>query len=227
MSRLHPSKWPTGTGTALFFAWLAYAIASTVWLRPLLWTVLPVGLTLYLIAAWYPPLVIVLFVLPLTLITAFSQLVAISPDVSIWAGLAVYLIACGYFSFVVTYANLDRWIARLPSWFLGEQFIARVAWARFEEAAVAANAVVRQLSAGRDQIAMQAAIQRLAIDARREAGRGGIWQEAWTAQAAWLDELGELIGRQPTADELRHLNDLLEVMNGAHMVAIERSRVVD
>jgi hypothetical protein len=171
--------------------------------------------------------VIVLFVLPLTLITAFSQLVAISPAVPIWGSLAIYLLACGYFSFVVTYANLDRWVVRLPRWFVGDQFVARVAWARFEEAAVAANAVVRQVSAGGDHVGRQAAIHRLAIDARREAGRGGIWQEAWTAQGAWLEALGELLGRQPTADEVRHLNHLLEGMNGAHLAAIERSRVAD
>jgi hypothetical protein len=227
MSRLQPSNWPTGTGTVLFFAWLAYAIASTVWLHPLLWTVLPVGLMLYLIAAWYPWRVVVLLVVPLTLITAFSQFVAISPDLPIWVGLAIYLIACGYFSFVVSSANLDRWIARLPSWLLGEQFAARVAWARFEEAAVAANSVVRQVSAGGDHIGRQAAIHRLATEARREARLGGIWQEAWAAQAAWLEGLGELVGSQPTADGSRHVNDLLEEMNRAHMVAIERSRVID
>jgi hypothetical protein len=227
ISRLDPTNWPTGTGTVLFVVWLVYAVASTVWVYELLWTVLPFGLTLYMVAGWYPWRVVLLFVVPLTLVTAFAQVVATSPDAPIWVAFAIYLVACGYFSFVVSYEKLDRWIGRLPKWLLGERFTARAAWTRFEDSVVAANAVVHQVSAGGDNSGRRTAIHRLAVAARRETRRGGIWQEAWAAQAAWLEGLEELVGTEPTADGFRQVNVLLEQMNGAHMLAIERATVVD
>ena len=227
ISRLDPTNWPSGTGPVLVFAWFAYAVASAVWAHPLLWTVLPSGLTLYLFAERYPWRVVLIFVVPLTLLTASSQVVAISPDAPIWVAFAIYVIACGYFSFVLCYPNRDGWIARLPGWLLGERFEARLAWARFEESVVAANAVVRQIDASEDHGAMQAAIHRLAMEARRELRRGGIWQEAWAAHATWLEGLGKLVGIEPSADQVRHVGDLLAELNGAHMLAIERTAVVD
>ncbi len=227
ISRLDPTNWPSGTGTVLVFAWLAYAVASAVWVHLLLWTVLPSGLTLYLFAERYPWRVVLIFVVPLTLLTAFSQVVAISPDAPISVAFAIYLIACGYFSFVVCYPNRDGWIARLPRWLLGERFAARLAWARFEESVVAANAVVRQINASEDQGGKQAAIHRLAMEARRESRRGGTWQEAWAAHATWLEGLGQLVGIEPSADQVRHVKDLLAELDGAHMLAIERTAVID
>jgi hypothetical protein len=227
ISRLDPTNWPSGTGTVLFFAWLAYAVASTVWVHLLLWTVLPSGLTLYLFAEWYPWPVVLIFVGPLTLLTTFSQVVAISPDAPTWVAFAIYLIACGYFSFVLCYPKRDGWIARLPRRLLGERLAARLAWARFEESAVAANAVVRQINASEDQGDRQAAIHRLAMEASRESRRGGTWQEAWAAHATWLEGLGKLVGIEPSADQFRHVNDLLAESNGAQMLAIERTAVVD
>jgi hypothetical protein len=224
---LDPANWPSGMGTVLFFAWLAYAVVSSVWVHPLLWTVLPSGLTLYLFAARYPWRVVLIFVVPLTLLTAFSQVVARSPDAPTWAAFGVYLIACGYFSFVICYPNRDGWIARMPRWFLGERFAARLAWARFAESANAANALVRQIAASEDRGGRQAAIHRLAIEARRESRRGGTWQEAWAAHAKWLEGLGKLVGIEPSAHQFRHVNDLLAESNGAQMVAIERTGVVD
>jgi hypothetical protein len=171
--------------------------------------------------------VVLILVVPLTLLTAFSQVVAISSDAPTWVAFAIYLIACGSFSFVVIYPNRDRWIARLPGWLLGERFAARLAWARYEESVVAANAVVRQIDASEDQGGGQAAIHRLAMEARRESRRGGTWQEAWAAHATWLEGLGELVGIKPSADGVRHVNDLLAESDGAHMLAIERTAVVD
>jgi len=226
-SRLDPTNWPSGTGTVLFVAWLAYAFASTVWVHLLLWTVLPSGLTLFLFAERYPWRGVLIFVVPLTLLTAFSQVVAISSEAPTWVAFAIYLIACGYFSFVVCYPNRDGWIARLPRWLLGERFAARLAWARFEDSVVAANAVVRQISASDDQGGRQAAIHRLALEARRESRRGGTWREAWAAHAAWLEGLGELVGIEPCADQVRHVNDRLAEADGAQMLAIERTAVVD
>ena len=227
VSRLDPANWPSGTGTVLFFAWLAYAVAISVWVPPLLWTVLPSGLTLYLIAERYPWRVVLILVVPLTLLTAFSQVVARSPGAPTWVAFAIYLIACGYFSFVVCYPNRDGWIARLPRRFLGERFAARLAWARFAESANAANAVVREINSSEDQGGRQAAFHRLALEARRESRRGGTWQEAWAAHATWLDGLGELVGTEPTVDEFRHVNDLLAKSNGAQMLAIERTDAID
>jgi hypothetical protein len=224
---LDPTNWPSGMGTVLFFAWLAYAVASTVWVHLLLWTVLPSGLTLYLFAERYPWRVVLIFVVPLTLLTAFSQVVAISSDAPTWVAFAIYLIACGYFSFVVCYPNRDRWIARLPRWLLGERFAARLAWTRFEESLVAANALVRQINANEDQGGRQAAIHRLAIEARRDSRRGGTWQQAWAAHFTWLEGLGKLVGIEPSADQLRHVKDLLAELDGAHMLAIERTAVID
>jgi hypothetical protein len=227
ISRLNPTNWPPGTGTVLFFAWLAYSVASVVWLHQLLWTVLPSGLTLYLFAAWYPWRVVLILVVPLTLLTAFSQVVATSPDAQTWVAFAIYLTACGYFSFVVSYDNRDAWIARLPRWLLGERFATRLAWTRFEESVVAANAVVSQIDASEDQGARQAAMRRLALKARRESRRGGTWQEAWAAHATWLEGLGELVGTEPSADQVRRVNDLLAEMNRVHMLTIERATVID
>jgi hypothetical protein len=224
---LDPTNWPTGTGTVLFFAWLAYAVASAAWVHPLLWTVLPAGLTLYLFAEWYPWRVILVFVLPLTLLTTISQVVATSADVPTWVAFVIYVIACGYFSLVLCYPDRERWVARLPGWLLGERFAARLAWARFEESVVAANAVVRRIGASEDQGDRQETLHRLAIDARRESHRGGIWQEAWAANAAWLEGLGELVGIEPSDDQVRHVGDLLADLNGAHALALERTAVVD
>ena len=226
ISRLDPTNWPSRTGPVLLFAWLAYAVASTLWVHPLLWTVLPSGLTLYLFAERYAWRVVLIFVVPLTLLTAFSQIVAIWSDAPTWIAFAIYLIACGYFSIVVCHPNRDGWVAHLPGWLLGERFAARLAWARFEESVVAANVVVRQISSSQDP-GRPAAILRLAMEARRESRRGGTWQEAWAAHAAWLEALGELVGLEPNADQVRRVKDLLAELDGAHMLAIERTVVVD
>jgi len=207
ISRLDPTNWPSGTGMVLVFAWFAYAVASALWLHALLWTVLPTGLTLYLFAERYPWRVVLIFVAPLTLLTMFSQVVAISPDAQIWVAYVIYLIACSYFSFVVCYPNRDGWIARVPGWLLGKRFAARLAWPRFEASVVAANAVVRQIDASEDlgehgwkdsarslaskpRQTRQAALHRLAMAARRESRRGGTWQEAWVAHATVADPAG-------------------------------------
>ena len=224
---MDPVKRPSGTGTVLFFAWLAYAVASEVWVHLLLWTVLPSALTLYLLTERYRWRVVLIFVVPLTLLTASSQVVAIAPVTPIWVAFAIYLIPCSYFSFVVCFPNRDGWIARLPGWLLGERLAGRRAWARFEESVVAANAVVRLFNASEDQGGMQAAIHRLAMEARRESRRGGIWQEAWVAHATWLEGLGKLIGVERSADQVRHVNGLRVESDGAQMLAIERTAVVD
>jgi len=210
-------------GIVLVVGWLAYAIASAVWVHLLLWTVLPSGLMLYLVAERYPWRVILLLVAPLTLLTATSQIVGIWLDAPTWVAFAIYLVACGYFSFVVCYPSRDRWIARLPGSLLGASFAARLAWARFEESVVAANALVRQINAGQDRSSGRDGIHRLAVEARRESGHGGPWQEAWDAHARWLDGLGELIESEPTSDALRHVNDLLAESNRAQLQAIERT----
>jgi hypothetical protein len=224
---LDPTNWPAGTGTVLFFAWLAYAVAITVWVHLLLWTVLPSGLTLYLVAEWYPWRVVLIFVVPLTLLTAFSQVVATSSDTPTWVAFAIYLIACGYFSFVVVYPHRDAWIRRLPRRVLGERFAARLAWAHFEESLVKANASLHRIDAGEDLGGSQATIHRLAMEARRESRRGGTWQEAWAAQATWLDGRWHLVGIEPSADQARHVKGLLAELDAAHMLAIERATVVD
>ena len=125
-SRLDPVNRPSGTGTALFFAWLAYAVASAVWVHLLLWTVLPSALTLYLLTERYRWRVVLIFVVPLTLLTASSQVVAIAPVTPIWVAFAIYLIPSSYFSFVVCFPNRDGWIARLPGWLLGERLAGRL-----------------------------------------------------------------------------------------------------
>lgn len=223
ISRLDPANWTSGTGIVLVVAWLAYALACAVWVHLLLWTVLPLGLTLYLAAERYPWRVILVLVVPLTLLTAVSQLVGLWLDAPISVAFVIYLVACGYFSFVVCYPSRDRWIARLPGSLLGEPFIARLAWARYEESVVAANAMVRQINAGKDRIGGRVGVHRLATEARRESRRGGPWQEAWDAHARWLDGLAELVETEPTADALSHVNDLLAESNAAQMLAIERT----
>jgi hypothetical protein len=223
LSRLDPVNWPPGIGIVLFVAWLAYAIASTLWVHVLLWTVLPVGLALYLIAERYPLRVVLLVIAPLTLVTVVSQAVAVLPITPTWAAFAIYLVGCGYFSLVVCYPERDRVVARLPSRVLGETFAARLSWARFEDSVMATNAVVRKINSGGRESAGRQALERLAAEARRESVRGGIWQEAWAAHAAWLDGLGELVGAEQTPEALRHVNELLAESNRVQMVAMEQT----
>jgi len=211
----------------LFVAWVAYAVVSTVWLHLLLWTVLPTGLALYLFVERYPWPVIAIFVVPLTLLTAFAQVVATWSDTPLWISFAIYLIACAYFSVVLSDPNRDGWTARLPGWLLGERFSARLAWARFESSLVAANALVRQTNAGEDQAGRHAALDRLVRQARRESGRDRTWREAWAAHAAWLEGLDTLVGIQPSADQFGRVNDLLARASRAHMRAIEQTAVLD
>jgi len=227
ISRLDPTKWPRGAGFVLFVAWVAYAVVCPLWLHLLLWTVLPSGLALYLYAERYPWPVILIFVVPLILLTAFAQVVATWSDTPLWISFAIYLIACGYFSVIVSDPNRDRWTARLPRRLLSERFSARLAWGRFETSLVAANAVVRQTNAGEDQVARHTALERLAKRARRESARDRTWQEAWVAHATWLEGLDELVGVEPSADRIRRVNDLLAGANTAHMQAIERTAVLD
>jgi hypothetical protein len=221
LSRLDPVNWPPGIGIVLFVAWLAYAIASTLWVHVLLWTVLPVGLALYLIAERYPLRVVLLVIAPLTLVTVVSQAVAVLPITPTWAAFAIYLVGCGYFSLVVCYPERDRVVARLPSRVLGETFAARLSWARFEDSVMATNAVVRKINAGGRESAGRQALERLAAEARRESARGGIWREAWAAHAAWLDGLGEMVGAEQTPEALRHVNELLAESNRVQMLAME------
>jgi hypothetical protein len=223
LSRLDPVNWPPGIGIVLFVAWLAYAIASTLWVHLLLWTVLPVGLALYLIAERYPLRVVLLVIAPLTFVTVLSQAVAVLPITPTWAAFAIYLVGCAYFSLVVCYPERDRMVARLPRRVLGETFAARLSWARFEDSVMATNAVVRKINSGGRESAGRQALERLAAEARRESVRGGIWQEAWAAHAAWLDGLGELVGTEQTPEALRHVNELLAESNRVQMVAMEQT----
>jgi hypothetical protein len=223
LSRLDPVNWPPGIGVVLFVAWLAYAVASTLWVHLLLWTVLPVGLALYLIAERYPLRVVLLAIAPLTFVTVLSQAVAVLPVTPTWAAFAIYLVGCGYFSLVVCYPERDRMVARLPRRVLGKTFAARLSWARFEDSVMATNAVVRKINAGGRESAGRQALERLAAEARRESARGGIWQEAWAAHAAWLDGLGELVGAEQTPDALRQVNELLAESNRVQMLAMEQT----
>jgi hypothetical protein len=88
---------------------------------------------------------------------------------------------------------------------------------------MATNAVVRKINSGGRESAGRQALERLAAEARRESVRGGIWQEAWAAHAAWLDGLGELVGAEQTPEALRHVNELLAESNRVQMVAMEQT----
>lgn len=227
LSRFDPVNWPPGTGLVLFLAWIAYAVASTVWVHPLLWTVLPSGLTLYLFAERYPWRLILILVVPLALLTAGSQVVATWSEAPTSVAFGIYLVGCAYFSLVVCVPNRDRLFARLPRRLLGGRFDARLAWTRFEESLVASNAVIRPTSGPEDPGDRRAAMHRLAVAARRESRRRGTWQEAWVAQATWLEAQEQLAGIEPTADQVRHVHELLVDLDGAHMLAIERTAVLD
>ena len=78
----------------LFIVWLAYAVATTVWVNVLLWTVLPLGLSVYLFAERYPWRVILIVAGPLTLLTACSQAVRFWLDAPTSVAFAIYLVAC-------------------------------------------------------------------------------------------------------------------------------------
>jgi len=226
MARLDPINWPPGTGLALLIFWAAFAVASAVWLHQLLWTVLPLGLTLYLYAERYPWRVNLAVVAPLVLLTALSQVVA-STDAPTTVAFAIYLTACAYFSIVTCIPDRDRWIARLPAWFLGARLAARLSWVRFEDSLVAANAAVHQVGDHDHQAERHETMDRLATQARRESRRGGAWHDAWIALAAWLDALIELVGTEPTPDQARQVHRLLGELDEAHMGAVERTAVLD
>jgi hypothetical protein len=227
VSRLDPINWPAGTGIVLVVAWAVYAAASMVLIHALLWTVLPSGLALFLIAERYPWRVVLLLVVPLTLLTLVAQGVAMWSDAPTAVAFATYLLACAYFSFVVCVPDRDRSVAELPVWFLGDRYAARVSWPRFEESLVAANAAVRQLDVPGAESDTHAVMVRLATEARRASRRGGIWQAAWTAYAAWLEALGAVTGRTGSPDEARHIHDLLAGLDREHLLAIERTDAID
>ena len=226
LSRLDPINWPPGTAIALFISWVAFALVSTVWLRPLLWTVLPVGLIVYLFAERYPWRVNLTFVAPLAILTALAQVVA-STEAPTFVAFGIYLVACAYFSLVTLFPDRDRSVARLPGWLLGARFAARLAWVRFEDALVAANAAVRQVDAGDGEGARRATLDRLAANARRESRRGGAWHDPWIALAAWLGAILDLVGSEPTPDQAAHVHRLLVELDSAHMSAVEATAVLD
>src|SRR4029077_16883015 len=226
MSRLDPINWPPGTGIALLIAWAAFAVVSTLWFHALLWTVLPIGLALYLYAERYPWRVNLTFVAPLVLLTGLSQLVA-SSEAPTAVAFGIYLGACAYFSVVTCVPDRDRWIARLPAWCLGARVAARLAWVRFEDSLVAANGAVHQIGADDHQAERQATMDRLATQARRESRRDGAWHEAWIALAAWLEAIIELVGTEATPDQARHVHHLLGELDEAHMDAIEQTDILD
>jgi len=226
-SRLDPVNWPSGTGIVLVAVWVAYAAASGIWVHALLWTVLPSGLALFLIAERYPWTVVVLLVVPLTLLTLFAQGLATWSDASTTVAFATYLVPCAYFSSVLCAPDRDRWVGQLPVRFLGERFDARVSWSRFEESLVAANAAVRQLDVPGAESDKRAAMVRLAADARRASDRGGIWQAPWIAYATWLEALAEVPGSTGSSDRAHHIHDLLAGLDEAHMLAVERTTAID
>ncbi|MFL5673761.1 MAG: hypothetical protein ACJ779_02035 [Chloroflexota bacterium] len=226
-SRLDPINWPAGTGIALFIAWAAFAVVTGLWATVLLCTVLPAGLALFLIAERYPWRVVLLLVVPLAILTIVAQVLATWPVAPTWLAFAIYVLACGIFSFVLLAPDRDEWVARLPVWFLGEAFDARLAWPRFEHSLVAANASVRQLDAVETDSEPERVIDRLAEEARVAARRGGIWQDAWAALATWLEELHEVARPTPAPDQARRIHELLADLDGAHMLALERTGAID
>lgn len=224
-SRRDPTEWPRRKRIAVLLVWLAYAVASTIWIHPLIWTVLPTGMTLYLRAERYPWRAVLIFVPPLTLLTAFSQVVGTWLDAPIWASFAIYLAACGLFALVVT--DSRETYARLPASLLGEPLATRLVGARFEDASEAANEIVRRINANEDPGGQKAEIHRLAAEAQRESRRSGTWRDAWATHAAWLEGLAGLLDAEPTDDEFRHVNDLVLEANEAQRLAVERAMVVD
>jgi hypothetical protein len=224
-SRGHQTLWRRLRGIAIFLVWLAYAAASTIWIHPLIWTVLPIGMALYLRFEGYPRRLILIFVAPVTLLTASSQAVGALLGAPIWVSLAIYVVASGLFSLVVT--DPHGAYERLPAWLLGKRFATRLVGAHFEEATEAANEVVGRINASDDPSGQRVEIRRLAAEARREARRGGIWREAWATHAAWLEGLADLSEAEPSDDAFRHVNDLVVAANEAARVAIERAKAVD
>jgi len=227
VSRLDPINWPAGTGIVLVVAWVIYAAASMVWIHALLWTVLPSGLALFLIAERYPWRVVLLLIVPLTLLTLVAQGVAMWSDAPTSVAFATYLLACAYFSFVLCVPDRDRSIAELPVWFLGERYAARMSWPRFEESLVAANAAVRQLDVPGAESDRHAVLVRLATDARHASTRAGIWQGAWTAYATWLEALATFTGSTGSREQAQHIHDLLAGLDREHLLAIERTEAID
>jgi hypothetical protein len=225
ISRLDPSHWASGARIVVFFVWLAYAAACTIWAHPLLWTVLPAGVTLYLRADRYPWRVILIFVTPITLLTALAQAVNAWFDAPAWLAFSIYLLACVLFSLVM--ADPDGTIARLPGWLLGEPFATRMVGGRFAESVEAANALVPQINSGDDRTNTQAEIHRLATEARLESLRTGTWQDAWATHAGWLEGLENLMTVGPTDAAFRHLNDLATAAYEAERRAIERANALD
>jgi hypothetical protein len=224
-SRLDRGHWPSVARTLVFVVWLAYAAACTVWVHPLLWTVLPAGVALYLRADRYPWRVILIFVMPITLLTALAQAVNAWFDTPAWVAFSIYLLACVLFSLVM--ADPEQTIERLPGWLLGEPFATRLVGARFVESVEAANALVPQINSGEDRSTSQAEIHRLAEEARLEAQRSGTWQEAWATHAAWLEGLESLLTVGPTDDGFRRLNELSTAAYEAENMAVERAKALD
>ena len=226
-SRLDPINWPSGTGIVLFVAWVAYAVVSTVWLHLLLLDgpsdgpgAVPLRRALSVAGdrdLRHPadgPDRLRAGRRDVGRHAALDQLRDLPDRLRLFLGRRVR-------------PEPRRLDARLPGWLLGKRFSARLAWSRFESSLVAANALVRQTNAGGDQTGRHAALGRLATQARRESGRDRTWLEAWAAHAAWLDGLDTLAGIEPTPDQIRPVNDLLDDANRVHMRAIEQTAVLD
>jgi hypothetical protein len=222
---LDPINWPSGAGTVVLVVWLAYAVASNVWLYPLIWTVLPTGMTLYLRAKRYSWRAILIFVLPLTSLTAFSQVAGTWFLAPTSVAFAIYLAACALFALVVT--DPQKTYERVPAWLLGEPFATRLVGARFEDASEAANELVRRINANEDPGSQKVEINRLAAEARRESRRNGTWREAWATHAAWWEALAGLLDAEPTDEGFRQLNHLVVEANEAERLAIERAKALD
>ena len=77
-------------------------------------------MTLYLRAERYPWRVVLIFVLPITLLTAFAQAVRVWFDAPTWIAFAIYLVAAGVFSLSAVGTRRDRrpcsWRSSLGGW---------------------------------------------------------------------------------------------------------------
>ena len=231
LSKRAPRDWIAATGRrprvlVVFLVWLAYAAACTVWVHPLLWTVLPAGVALYLRADRYPWRVILIFVMPITLLTALAQAVNAWFDTPAWVAFSIYLLACVLFSLVMADPQRGRSSACPAGWSASHSrrgWSEPASWKSVE----AANALVPQINSGDDRANTQAEIHRLAAEARLESQRTGTWQDAWATHAGWLEGLENLLTVGPTDDGFRHLNDLATAAYEAENKAIERAKALE
>ena len=232
LSKRDSRDWTAATGRrprvlSSFWSGLPMPPRARVWVHPLLWTVLPAGVALYLRADRYPWRVILIFVMPITLLdgvgTGRQRLVrharlgrrfrSISSPAS-----------CSRSSWPIRNRRSSACPAGLWASHSRRGWSERASWNQSKRRTRWSRRSIRR----DDRANTQAEIHRLATEARLESQRTGTWQDAWATHAGWLEGLENLLdGRtRPTMGSVTS-TILRPQRTEAENKAIERAKALE